>query len=155
MKAVPKQSDYDIIARATPSCMLSVLSVMEQALADYEGIEIHELARAKRLVFSMQNAALAKLDVEKVMQKEREERAKRILNPAQLPTLLEGGEQAKDFYLSKGITVLEPSENGKEYSVDLPLDWVINMSSVSRKYVLFDHNKKRVGSFERGGVFTK
>jgi hypothetical protein len=155
MKNIPKQPDYDIIARATPASMLEVLSIIEQALDDYQGEKCEDLGRAKRLVSAMQSSALAKHDIEKAAKKERDEHKKRVLNPAQLPTLLEDGEQAKGLYLSKGIIVLDVLEDGKEYSVDLPLDWFIKLSPVTGKVVLFDHNKKRVGSFERGGVFTQ
>jgi hypothetical protein len=153
MKLIPKQPDYDIIARATPSSMLEVLSIMEQALDDFEGENSEDLGRAKRLVSAMQSAALDKLGYEKEAKKKEDEHKKNLLNPEILPTLLEDGEQAKDLYFSKGILVIEALENGKEYKVDLPLNWTIKRSSVTHKMVLFDHNKRRVGSFVKGGLF--
>jgi hypothetical protein len=155
MKQIPKQPDYDIIARATPSSMLEVLSIIEQALDDFDGEINEDLARAKRLISAMQNAALEKLDYEKEAKKKEDEYKKNLLNPEILPTILEGGEQAKDLYFSKGILVIETLENGKEYKVDLPLGWFVKRSPVTHKMVLFDHNKKRVGSFDKGGLFCQ
>lgn len=155
MKQIPKQPDYDIIARATSSSMLEVLSIIEQALDDFQGENSEDLGRAKRLVSAMQNAALDKLGHEKEAKKKDYENKKKILNPEILPTLLEDGQQAKDFYFSKGILVIEALENREEYKVDLPLGWVIKRSLATCKMVLFDHNKKRVGSFVKGGLFCE